>query len=70
MRPRWQAFCLRHGILFSEIDFDVDLDKVEQYHPGGVLPVMIFLTDGSETFRVIGEKREKEIERIFLERQG
>ena len=45
----------------EELDLDFDSDEVKKYNVGDVLPVVIFLNDEKEVFRLIGEKTKEEI---------
>lgn len=47
-------------------DYDIDEEEVKKYNIGEILPVLIFTKDnGSEITRVIGEKSEKELNKII-----
>ena len=37
-------------------DYDFDLEKIEKYNVGKILPVFIFLNEDKEIGRIIGEK--------------
>ena len=45
----------------EELDLDFDSDEVKQYNIGDTLPVVIFMDDEKEIFRLIGEKSKEEI---------
>jgi thiol-disulfide isomerase/thioredoxin len=45
----------------EELDLDFDSDEVKQYNVGDTLPVVIFMDDEKEVFRLIGEKSKEEI---------
>ena len=45
----------------EELDLDFDSGEVEKYNVGDILPVVIFLNDEKEVFRLIGEKTKEEI---------
>lgn len=45
----------------EELDLDFDSDEVKQYNIGDTLPVVIFMDDEKEVFRLIGEKSKEEI---------
>lgn len=45
----------------EELDLDFDSDEVKQYNVGDTLPVVIFMEDEKEVFRLIGEKSKEEI---------
>ena len=45
-----------------ELDYDIDSNKVAEYNPGKVLPIVIFLDkNGLEIERLIGEQKESVI---------
>ena len=47
-------------ISITELDYDMDNDKVNEYNPGKVLPVIIFTDDNNnELERLIGEQKEE-----------
>lgn len=51
----------------TELDYDEDEDKIEEYNIGKTLPVLIILDENNkEVKRSIGEKTEKELKE-FLE---
>lgn len=52
-------------VIIEELDYDYDFDEVEKYKPGTILPVLIFLKDGKEIDRLIGEKNYKEIKEVI-----
>ena len=45
----------------EELDFDFDEDEVKKYNVGDILPVVIFIDNDREKFRLIGEKTKDEI---------
>jgi hypothetical protein len=47
------------------IDLDYDLDHVEQYQAGRILPVVIIYDKDEEKIRIIGEKSKKQLKKIF-----
>ena len=46
---------------YISLDYDLDEDEVSIYNVGEILPVVIFIKDGKELKRIIGEKNKKEI---------
>jgi len=46
------------------IEYDYDFDDVEKYNVGNVLPVLIFVKDGEEVYRLIGERSYKDIREV------
>lgn len=65
MRPRYQKIFKEMNINFKELDFDDDEQEVDKLHIGKTLPVCIVYKDNEEKQRIIGEKNEKEINRII-----
>lgn len=45
----------------EELDYDFDEDEVKKYDVGEILPVVIFMNNDKENFRLIGEKTKEEI---------
>ena len=43
------------------IELDYDMDDIDEYNVGDILPVIIIYKDNLEVKRIIGEKSEKEI---------
>ncbi|MDD3129842.1 MAG: thioredoxin domain-containing protein [Candidatus Izemoplasmatales bacterium] len=50
-----------------DYDFDDDEDKLKEYNPGKILPVVIFLKDEKEVFRITGEKSRKQMKKLLEE---
>jgi len=50
-----------------DYDFDDDEDKLKEYNPGKILPVVIFLKDEKEVFRITGEKSKKQMKKLLEE---
>ena len=46
---------------YISLDYDLDEEEVNKYNVGDILPVVIFIKDGIELKRIIGEKTKKEI---------
>ncbi len=66
MKPRYQELAKKHRITkFTELDFDMDEEKVNHLNIGHTLPVCIIIKEEKEVKRIIGEKKTKEIEKIF-----
>ncbi len=56
------------NIEFVDLDLDMDEDEVKDLNIGNILPeIIIFNNDGKELTRVIGEKKQNEIEKIIGE---
>ena len=45
---------------FEYIELDYDMDDVEEYNVGEILPVLIIYKNNEEVKRIVGEKSEKE----------
>lgn len=50
-----------NGIEVINYDFDFDEEIVQKYKPLDTLPVLIFIKDNKEIFRLVGEKNYEEI---------
>lgn len=44
------------------IDLDYDMDDIEDYNVGDILPVIIKMKDNKEICRLVGEHSKKELE--------
>lgn len=49
------------------VNLDYDIDDIEEYNVGEILPVFIKIKDGKEVNRLIGEHSKKEIESFIGE---
>ena len=49
------------NIEVENLDYDFDEDEVKKYNVGTTLPVLIFMDQDKELFRLIGEKNYEEI---------
>ena len=56
---------LKENYDFELEELDYDFDDVEEYNVGDILPVLVFIKDGKEIDRLIGEKDYKEIEEVL-----
>ena len=72
----WCSACLVMNINWNKvlkekdietISLDYDVDDIEKYNVGDVLPVFIFLKDDKEVYRFCGEKSYKELIKIVEE---
>lgn len=52
---------------FEYVELDYDMDDVEEYNVGDILPIIIIYKENVEVKRIIGEKSEKE---FFEEVEG
>lgn len=67
----WCSSCIIMKSRFNEvikdkdievISLDYDMDDIEEYNVGDILPVFIKIKDGVEVDRLIGEHSKEEIE--------
>lgn len=67
----WCSSCIIMKSRFNEvikdknievISLDYDIDDIEEYNVGEILPVFIKIKDGKEVSRLVGEHSKKEIE--------
>ena len=56
---------LKNEYSFELEELDYDMDDIEEYNVGDVLPVLIFMKDNKDVDRLIGEKNYKEIEEVI-----
>lgn len=70
MNRVWNNILKKYDIETINLDYDFDEEEVKKYIPGEVLPVFIFYKDEEEVYRVVGEKSEKEMEKIIEELGG
>lgn len=61
MNRLWKKVIQKYPMETIELDYDMDEEEVSKYSPGDVLPVLIFFEGDQEVFRVVGEKKEKEL---------
>ena len=50
---------------FDLEELDYDFDDIEKYNIGETLPVLIFIKEDEEVYRLIGEKTDKDIEEVL-----
>lgn len=50
---------------FDLEELDYDFDDIEKYNIGETLPVLMFIKDDEEVYRLIGEKTDKDIEEVL-----
>ena len=55
------------NIEVENLDYDFDEDEVKKYNVGTTLPVLIFMDQDKELFRLIGEKNYEEIMKRTLD---
>ena len=54
-----------YNFSFTSYDYDLDYDKIKDFHLGTILPVYLFLNEKGEVGRIVGEKSEKEFRMLF-----
>lgn len=67
MQKVWDKIKENYNIEIQELDIDMDLEEVEPYNVGKVLPVIIFYKGNNEYKRLIGEKKYEEVEEVIKE---
>lgn len=50
---------------FKLEELDYDFDDIEKYNIGETLPVLVFIKNEEEVFRLIGEKTDRDIEEVL-----
>ena len=72
MKKIWKDIITDYPDLeIKELDYDIDFDEVNNYNPGKVLPVVIFLDDNNnELERLIGEQKEDTLREKIIEYRG
>lgn len=65
----WCNSCLVMNRIFNDfikdkdievLSLDYDMDDIEEYNVGDILPVFIFVKDGKEVKRLVGEHKKEE----------
>ncbi len=70
MNKVWKEIQEKYNFDTISYDLDMDEDEVEKYDVGDKLPVFIFQDDNNnELFRIIGEKKIEEMEKIMKEHE-
>lgn len=69
MNKVWKKVLEKRKLELISLDLDMDEEEALKYHPGDVLPVVIFMKDHQEIERMIGEHTEEEIFEV-LDRIG
>lgn len=61
MNKRWKE--VKEEVPFEsvELDYDMDEEEVQKYHPGDILPIFIFEKEGKEISRLEGEVTKEEL---------
>ena len=65
MNPRYNELSKNLNINIEEYDYDMDTEIVSKYKIGDILPVVIVMDNKQELTRIIGEKSQKELNKIF-----
>lgn len=66
MKGRYDKVFKAYGI--EEVqDLDYDLDRVDAYDPGHILPVVIIYDKDQEIKRIVGEQSKKTLNKLFSE---
>lgn len=65
MNKVWNNILKNNDIETISLDYDMDEDEVEKYDVGNILPVFIFIKNDTEVLRVVGEKKEQEMQDII-----
>ena len=72
----WCSSCIIMKSRFNEVikekeidveSLDYDMDDIEKYNVGDILPVFIKIENGKETSRLVGEHSKKEIDEFVGE---
>lgn len=65
MNKVWKNILKDKDIETIDLDYDMDEAEVKKYNPGNILPVFIFYQQEKEVYRVVGEKKEKDMREII-----
>lgn len=65
MQPRYIELAKKYQFELNEYDYDMDSDIVAKYNVGDILPVVILIDNDKEIIRIIGEKSEKELDKVI-----
>ena len=65
MNSRYNELVKKYNLDIEEYDYDMDIDVVEKYKIGDILPVVIVMDNKQELTRIIGEKSQKELNKIL-----
>lgn len=66
MRKIWNNVLNKYELDITELDYDMDNEKVKKYDVGNVLPVVIFIDDnGNELERLVGEQKESKLMEVI-----
>lgn len=65
MQSRYLEISKEQNLEIEEYDYDIDTEIVNKYQIGDILPVVIVMNKDKEVTRIIGEKSQKELNKIF-----
>ncbi len=65
MRPKYMNLSKKYNMEIEDYDYDTDTEIVNKYNLGDILPVCIILNNDIEIKRIIGEKSDKELDKII-----
>ncbi len=69
MNSRYNKIANTYHIPITDYDYDMDTDKVEEYHIGNILPEIILLDENNQEIeRIIGELSEKKLNALIESR--
>ena len=66
----WNRLKEEYDFEAVELDYDLDEEEVKSYSTGTRIPAFLFIKDGKEVGRLIGEVSYEELEKKFLEVGG
>ncbi len=67
MNKIWKQILEKYDIETIELDLDMDMEEVDNYKPGDILPVFIFLDNEKEIKRITGEVKYDDLVKILEE---
>ncbi len=71
MKKVWKNICNDYDLDITELDLDMDSHEANEYNPGKVLPIVIFLDDnGNELERLVGEQSEDKLRGVIDKYEG
>lgn len=67
MNKIWKQILEKYDIETIELDLDMDMEEADNYKPGDILPVFIFLDNEKEIKRITGEVKYDDLVKILEE---
>lgn len=68
MRPKIDKLKEKYpSIEYIDYDYDMDEEEIQQYEIGTTLPVFILMNNDKEISRMVGEKKQEELEKMIGE---